>query len=252
MQAYGEEFAGIYDLRWGGFARYIGPRLVELFNHTIVGATKPRILDLCCGAGHLARILLEEGFSVLGIDLSPAMLEWAKARNRAFITAGLARFEVGDARDFEVTESFGIVVSTFDAMNHLDSLDELGSAFRCVHRALVDGGHFVFDINTRKGLEHWNGLEVDESRELTIISRGVFGSNMSRAYTHVSGFRRRSEQCYTRFEETVYNTVFQVTDVVSALSDAGFSDVRLTHDSDFTVDLVLPEQQERVFFIAKR
>jgi ubiquinone/menaquinone biosynthesis C-methylase UbiE len=38
-----------------------------------------RILDLGCGAGDLARILADEGFRPVGLDVSPAMLDQARA-----------------------------------------------------------------------------------------------------------------------------------------------------------------------------
>lgn len=251
MQAYGEKFARIYDLRWGGFARYVGPKLVDFYNATETSARHPTVLDLCCGAGHLSRVFLDEGFSLLGIDLSPSMIEHARRRNRGFIASGLAEFRIADARSFDTESRYGLVVSTFDAMNHLDDGGELSACFGCVRRAMVQEGYFAFDINTERGLLGWNGLEVDDTHEMTIISRGVFGAGMSRAYTHVSGFYRESEECYSRFEETVYNTVFPVADVLACLSDAGFSDVRVTHDADFSRDVLSPEKLERVFFIAR-
>lgn len=251
MQAYGERFARIYDLRWGGFARYVGPKLVEFYNGTASSARHPTVLDLCCGAGHLSRVFLDEGFLLLGLDLSPAMIEYARRRNRGFIADGVAEFRIADARSFRTESRYGLVVSTFDAMNHLDDGEELLACFSCVRRAMVDEGYFAFDINTERGLLGWNGLEVDDSQEMTIISRGVFGSGMSRAYTHVSGFYLESGDCYARFEETVYNTVFSVADVVARLSEAGFSDVRVTHDADFSRDVLSPEKLDRVFFIAR-
>lgn len=62
--------------------------------------TVPRaatILDLPCGTGRLAAILLQAGYRVVGADISPAMLQEARARlgrfNHRFTT------EMCDARD---------------------------------------------------------------------------------------------------------------------------------------------------------
>jgi len=43
-----------------------------------------RILDLPCGTGRLAEPLLEAGYSVMGVDISPAMLEIADRRLARF------------------------------------------------------------------------------------------------------------------------------------------------------------------------
>lgn len=51
-----------------------------------------RVADLGCGTGTLALLLAEEGHDVTGVDLSPAMVERARAKAGA-----VARFLVGDA-----------------------------------------------------------------------------------------------------------------------------------------------------------
>jgi 2-polyprenyl-3-methyl-5-hydroxy-6-metoxy-1,4-benzoquinol methylase len=63
------------------------------------GAT---VLDLPCGTGRLAEVLLEEGFKVVGIDISAAMLEVARRKLGRFG----ARFEtrVADVRELARVE----------------------------------------------------------------------------------------------------------------------------------------------------
>lgn len=84
------------------FSRLSGRTFSALEKHNVSKAFKsiPRgatLLDLPCGTGRLAEPLLEAGFKVVGVDISPAMLEVARRR--------LARFgdrfqtEVGDARE---------------------------------------------------------------------------------------------------------------------------------------------------------
>jgi 2-polyprenyl-3-methyl-5-hydroxy-6-metoxy-1,4-benzoquinol methylase len=55
-----------------------------------------QVLDLPCGTGRLAECLLEEGFEVTGIDISPAMLEVARRKLERYGTRFHAR--VGDVR----------------------------------------------------------------------------------------------------------------------------------------------------------
>lgn len=60
------------------------------------------IMDLPCGTGRFAEVLLEEGFKVVGIDISNAMLEVARRKLQRF---GV-RFEtrVADVRDLAKQE----------------------------------------------------------------------------------------------------------------------------------------------------
>lgn len=67
------------------------------------------VLDIGCGTGTLSVLLAELGYEVLGVDLSPRMLEQAAlkaARHRVAV-----RFELGDAARPEVDGSFDVVLS---------------------------------------------------------------------------------------------------------------------------------------------
>lgn len=54
------------------------------------GPIGARVLELGCGAGNLARLLVEQGFEVTGVDISPTAIEWARER------APRAKFVVAD------------------------------------------------------------------------------------------------------------------------------------------------------------
>ena len=75
------------------------------------------VLDLGCGDGTTALPEAQLGANVLGVDLTPALVEAGRARARA---AGLdnIRFEEGDASNLAGLddESFDLVVSIFGAM----------------------------------------------------------------------------------------------------------------------------------------
>jgi ubiquinone/menaquinone biosynthesis C-methylase UbiE len=59
-------------------------------------AAPGRVADLGCGTGSLSVLLAEEGYDVTGVDLSPAMVDRARAKAPQSST-GSVRFNVGDA-----------------------------------------------------------------------------------------------------------------------------------------------------------
>lgn len=61
------------------------------------------VLDLPCGTGRLAETLLESGFRVHGVDISPAMLEVARRKLQRFGDRFTAR--VADVRELAKDES---------------------------------------------------------------------------------------------------------------------------------------------------
>ncbi|HYH79189.1 MAG TPA: class I SAM-dependent methyltransferase [Longimicrobium sp.] len=252
MQAYGPGFARVYNLKWAGYAQRVAPALLEFHAaRTPAGGSRGNVLDLCCGTGLLAWHFLEKGYRVVGIDLSAPMLEHARATVGAYVATGQATFIEADARDFTLDERFGLVVSTYDALNHLDDLAALRSCFECVS-AVCDGA-FVFDLNTRVGLRRWNSIEVDESRDdAVILTRGVFDDGSGKAYVNISGFVAARDGLYERFSETVFNTVFEMASVRTALLETGFRDVYFATVQDPSRPIAEPELESRVFVVATK
>jgi len=78
MQAYNEGFAGIYNARWAGFAEQVAPLILAFHDSKAISRENKAILDLCCGTGQLSLHFLSEGFRVVGLDASEAMLAHAR------------------------------------------------------------------------------------------------------------------------------------------------------------------------------
>jgi len=249
MQAYGEVFARVYDAKWSGFAKQVAPLILDFYAATATGREDKSVLDLCCGTGHLALYFLERGYRVVGIDLSEHMLYLAEENARRYIESGQARFVRCDASDFALEERFGLVVSTYDSLNHLENEESLRRCFQCVRT--VSKGFFIFDLNTRSGLRRWNGIQVDESSEdALIVNRGIYDGQSEKAWTRISGFFRMPNGLYERFEETVFNTVFAMETVRQALLDVGWRNVHFARIEDLSTPLVEPENGGRVFIVA--
>lgn len=107
-------------------------------------------LDLGCGPGQVARHLASRGVVVEGVDLSPAMIAIAKR-----LHPDLA-FRTGDmlALPQEAASVSGIVA--FYAIVNL-APEDLGTAFREMHRVLVPGGHALVSFHVRDGQGHEGG-----------------------------------------------------------------------------------------------
>ena len=70
------------------------------------------VLDLGCGTGSLARLALEAGHRVLGVDLAPSMVALAEQKCAEQVAGGRARFLVGDAAEPPVgAETFDVLLA---------------------------------------------------------------------------------------------------------------------------------------------
>jgi len=252
MQGYGRIFSRVYNLLWNDFAKSVSPRIYDFYLATEAGRAQQPVLDLCCGTGRLARFFLEKDFRVVGIDLSEHMVAHARENNLEYLVAKQADFIQGNATDFKLDEKFGLVVSTYDALNHLPDEPALQSCFACVRDVLLEEGYFIFDLNTHFGLRHWNGITVSPGDEVYLINRGMYDDSTIKAWTKITGFVQNESGLYERFEETVYNTVFKTTAVRNWLLEAGFREAYFALVSDLSILIENPEEQKRVFFVAQK
>ena len=250
MQAYSRPFARAYHLRWGGFARQAAPHLLDFYGQTSAGRQQLPVLDLCCGTGLVTLGFLEHGYPVTGLDLSAPMLAYARENCAAF--ADRAQFILADAANFALKPHFGLAVSTYDALNHLPDLPALQSCLRAVAAAVVPSGWFIFDLNTRLGLHRWNVTSVDDGDDSIVLTRSSFDGSGERAWLNITGFLRQPDGRYERFDERVYNTIFEIQTVLWILLNQGWASAHAARLGDLHTPLSEPEQEERVFVVAQR
>lgn len=236
-----DAFAWFYNRYWGGFSRQILPVLDRLILAGLAGGA--RILDLCCGTGHLARLLTERGFRVVGIDGSAEMLAFARQN------APDAHFLLADAREFSGVGPFDAAVSVYDSLNHVMSIEELAKVFRNVHGALLPGGRFVFDLNTEAAFrQRWNssfGLAGDDH---ALVGRSSYDAAQREARMDLTMFRL-VEGAWRRADVTLRQRAYSDQEVLDALAGAGFQEASAL---DGERDLQLPWGQGRTFFVAVR
>jgi SAM-dependent methyltransferase len=98
------------------------------------------LLDIGCGTGKHANLLVDFGYNVHGIDISETMIEIAKNNYGGKVT-----FSLGDIRKFNLNNSFDIITSFFHVMSYQTHNDDLDASFRSVYNHLNPGGYFLFD-----------------------------------------------------------------------------------------------------------
>jgi SAM-dependent methyltransferase len=108
------------------------------------------VLDIGCGTGGHAIVLAQRGYEVAGVDLSPSMLELARAK--ADQTGLAIDFVEGDARSFDLGRTFDAATFFFAVLGYQRSNDDVRAALRTARRHLSPGGVLFLDI--------WNGPGV--------------------------------------------------------------------------------------------
>jgi ubiquinone/menaquinone biosynthesis C-methylase UbiE len=119
-----------YDTEFATSELGLGSRRIVL---RLLGDGPGRLLDIGCGGGAHALEFAEHGWTVTGVDVSPAQLELARARGVDVVEADAADLPFEDG-------SFDAAVSIF---THTDVADFAGLVGEAA-RVLRPGGHFAY------------------------------------------------------------------------------------------------------------
>jgi SAM-dependent methyltransferase len=213
---YGPEQAAIHDARFGDLARDATRLMLDRLR--AAGITEGLITDLGCGSGILAAAVRDAGYDVVGVDISAAMVDLARA------AVPDATFTIGSVHDTDLAPSVGVSATgevlqyATDPRTGLDALRALAAR---VFAALTPGGLFVFDVST-------------PGRNLGLDVRHVFHDHdswMLGMHATEDGDRyerrivilvREADGRYRRVDETHELWLYDVETVAAMLQDVGF------------------------------
>ncbi|NJL93662.1 MAG: class I SAM-dependent methyltransferase [Anaerolineae bacterium] len=114
----------------------------QVFAHHM-GRPLESVLELACGPGYHTVAFAEAGLRAIGLDLQSEMLN--VARDKAGSRGVEASWLEADMTDFSLEEPVDAVVSMFDGITVLPTLDLLIANFQAVARNLKPGGLYILD-----------------------------------------------------------------------------------------------------------
>lgn len=239
-----DEVAEMYHAMWQGW--YLPASLPALENLLFKKiSARSRVLDLCCGSGHVTQELIARGYEVTGVDNSAGLIKVARERFPD------VDFRVQDVRALDLEGKYDAALSTFDSLNHLPRLEDLKEVFSRVSKVLVPKGRFVFDMNLEEAytldLEEWAAEVNDESVGLV---RGKFNFETKKAETELIWFtRNEGSNCWQQRRSVVDQYCYPQADIMTSLAEAGFRKIESIRadKAGFSSDLATG----RVYFVAR-
>lgn len=149
------------------------------------------VVEMGCGSGVLARVLSGAGFDVIGFDVSPAMIELARA------TAPQARFEVARFAGARIP-SCNAIVATGEVLNY-GTFDELRTFVANAARALPADGVLLFDVAERGAYPPYDERRVGGDDWSVIAIKESDGAHLTRrvlTFREIDGEVRRSAEVH--------------------------------------------------------
>lgn len=146
MSAYDPDAAVIDPKDHAGYKnRYIRQIRDLAFRHGLSGIIQNTpILDFGCGTGSSTKALLQLGYRVTGVDISPGLLEHAVKR------CPEADFYLSDGYRIPCKDESMAAVITYVVLNYIVSEESVKETLIEMHRVLAFGGKIILIEQVRK------------------------------------------------------------------------------------------------------
>jgi len=177
------------------------------------------ILDVACGTGAHAALLVKRGYNVIGVDLNEEMLKIArrKVKNAVFLK--------GDMRDLKLGRTFDAVICMFSSITYNRTLSELQKTLSGFHKHLKAKGIVVFDTHfLRERFVHgYRGVTGYDGDELT-IARFDFSEKFGKRGRITFSYLIREGNNFDYIRGDVHEVgLFSLSEIVGAMRKAGFA-----------------------------
>lgn len=207
------------------------------------GKTPETVLDLACGTGSMSVLLAQEGYRVIGVDMSEDML--TVAAQKAQELENMPFFVCQRMERLRLPYPVDCAVCCLDSLNYVTDPADCRKAIARVWKALRPGGMFLFDVNSPEKLRGLDGqVFLDEDDDVYCVWRAEFDEDENTCYYGIDLFRRQGSVWHRSFEEH-REYAYTVPELTAYLGEAGFTDVRVYGDRKFSP----PETGEQRIFI---
>jgi SAM-dependent methyltransferase len=105
------------------------------------------LLELMCGSGRVLVPLAEDGFTITGVDVSPAMLARARARVEEHDLAERVTLLQGDVTSVALPEThFALAFVAINSFMHLEAVKDQLATLENARRSLKRKGSLILDL----------------------------------------------------------------------------------------------------------
>ena len=242
-------FSSVYDILTDNVDyQKIADKICSLLS--LNGISGGLLLDLGCGTGTLSFLLENKGFDIIGVDPSEDMLSVAIEKKYDFNSNAMFLCQSGEELDL-----FGTIdcaVCSLDAINHIDSLHKIKTAFSRVSLFMNMGGIFIFDINTPYKHEEilGNNTFVYDMDEVYCIWQNSFDKNKSKTKIDLDFFiKNEDDDFFERYSEDFCEYSYKPDDIIKALEECGFE---ILNTFDDYSDKPVTAETQRITIVAKK
>lgn len=203
------------------------------------------VLDIACGTGVFLN-LLQSDINItrcVGLDFSEKMIEYAKKKYKN----NHIEYVNGDMTDFNLNERFDLITCNYDAINHLQSLDDWIKMFKNTYKHLNNNGIFIFDFNTTFKQKNFNGTSYKSFENYNSVSE-VNNKDGKMNFKKII-YNKMQNGLYKMFIVELSETTFPVNIIKKALKQIGFKKIKFCNANFEKCNI---KKSKRLFVICKK
>ena len=208
--------ASIYDfvMRHVDYVHWADHVESVILRHNLVPST---MIDVACGTASLAVELTKRGYRMNGADACDEMLDIGRAK----VLGG--GFDIGlfhrSFLELEGLEPHDCVVSLYDSVNYLMSIEDVGRMFENVHQIVHRGGLFVFDVCTEtNSIRHFRDMRERERGDgFSYVRHSYFKEGVQ-----YNDFKIKFDQPKQEIHELHQQRIYPLQEIEDAIERSSF------------------------------
>ena len=213
---YREDLAYIHDVGFSDYALKSFPDILNTLQNNKIN--EGLIVELGCGSGLLAHKLVAANYDILGIDISPSMINIARQR------VPQAEFKVASLFKVAIPPC-SAVISVGECLNYLfdpdNNYQKLIHLFERIYQALKSGGIFIGDFLEPEQITTNKTQGFREGKDWVVMFEKEADQQKQKLTRRIITFRKVGEY-YRRDEEVHQVQLYSAQTIVESMSRIGF------------------------------
>jgi SAM-dependent methyltransferase len=214
----------LLNARWSSAPKYVDSMIDILKSY---GKESGNVLDICCGNGRISTHFALKGYSVTGIDYSPAFIDDAEKKANEYGVSDKTDFILGDVRrinELVGEETFDVFVNAWTSIGYTTWEDDVSIFKQARDHAADDAVLFIVDtMHMARALgapKHRGFVDYGDTLMLESSSYDPVNSRMSNTWR----FYKKDGDDLLFDDQCEYDIrIYSLNELSQILSEAGWS-----------------------------
>ena len=211
---------------------------------TIYDKNPNLVCDLACGTGNITIPMSRRGYDMIGVDVSPEMLDVARSKNNS---GKDILYLCQDMRKLDLYGTCDAFLCMTDGFNYITSMESLKKIFNRIRTCFIEpDGIFIFDLSSVYKLKNVLGgnIFIYDKDDMFYTWENSYKEPFCKMELN---FFKKDGEVYTRFVESQIQRAYTKKQIENLLIESGFSKVDVYGGYTFNP----PENSEnRLVFVA--